>query len=372
MKSNVSYGPDDFSQSPLLVFYETTRACDLQCRHCRANAQRDCDPNELTSADARRLVDDLLSFPKLPLLVLTGGDPIKREDVFELVDYAVRRGLQVAMTPSATPLVSFGVVRRLKASGLHRLAVSLDGADAATHDGFRRVAGSFDRTLEIIDFARRVELPVQVNTTVVRGNVQQLDQIAELLGGMGIVLWSVFFLIPTGRAVSDSRISDEECEEVFARLWEQSRRQPYAIKTTEAPHYRRFIRQKDLVDGAASGSVPPRSRNAAGNTVGTNDGRGVMFVSHIGEIFPSGFLPIRAGRFPLDSLVRTYRQSELFNALRDPDQLKGKCGDCEFRTICGGSRARAFALTGDPLEAEPDCSYIPRASLQQANRVLAL
>lgn len=377
MNSTASYAQDEFSNSPLLVFYETTRACDLKCRHCRANAQRDCHPNELTSLEARRLVDDMTRFPKPPLLVLTGGDPIKRGDIFDLVDYAVHRGLQVAMTPSATPLVTFDAIHRLKTAGLHRLAVSLDGADAATHDGFRRVPGSFNRTLDIIEFARRAELPIQVNTTVVRGNVSQIDQIAELLARMQIVLWSVFFLIPTGRAVSGLRISAEECEEVFAKLWAQSQRQPYAIKTTEAPHYRRFVVQQRRLQDArpaaaiwASTSAPVRPSLPVNKTAGTNDGRGVMFVSHIGEIFPSGFLPICTGRFPLDSLVRTYQESSLFHALRDPNQLKGKCGACEFRELCGGSRSRAFALTGDPLEAEPDCSYIPAAWAQRTQEVL--
>ncbi|HWB55018.1 MAG TPA: radical SAM protein [Tepidisphaeraceae bacterium] len=324
-----------------------TRACDLKCRHCRANAQRHCHPDELSPGDARRLVDQLLEFPKPPLLVLTGGDPIKRPDVFDVVDYAVQRGLKVAMTPSATPLVTFDAIQRLKAAGLHRLAVSLDGADAATHDDFRHVAGSFDRTLEIIKDAHMVGLAVQVNTTVVRGNFHQIDQIAELLGTMNIVLWSVFFLIPTGRAVARLRISAEECEATFGKLWAQSQRQPYMIKTTEAPHYRRFLVQQQQHPGRVTG------------TVGTNDGRGIMFVSHIGEIYPSGFLPICTGRFPLDSVVRTYQEASLFIALRDPNQLKGKCGACEFRQLCGGSRSRDFALTGDPLASDPDCSYVP-------------
>jgi MoaA/NifB/PqqE/SkfB family radical SAM enzyme len=345
------YTCDDFDHSPLIVFYETTRACDLMCVHCRADAQRQCHPHELTTRQAELLIDDLTHFPRPPLLVLTGGDPIKRPDVFELIEHARVRGLEVAMTPSATPLVTKRAIRRLKDAGLHRLAVSLDGADAATHDGFRRVRGSFDRTLEIIADARAVDLPVQINTTIARHNLGQVDAIAERLSSLDIVLWSVFFLVPTGRAMKDQRITPEEYEQVFEKLWEQGRRQPYAIKTTEAPHYRRFLLQRLKASGA-----PVR---LGGPHIGTNDGRGIAFVSHTGEIFASGFLPILCGRFPSDSVVRVYQESPVFRSLRDADLLGGKCGACEFRQVCGGSRARAFAMTNDYLEAEPDCAYIP-------------
>jgi radical SAM protein with 4Fe4S-binding SPASM domain len=247
----------------------------------------------------------------------------------------------------------------LKGAGLHRLAVSLDGADAATHDGFRRVDGSFARTFEIIRDATDAGLPVQINTTVARHNVHQLDAIAELLAGMRIVLWSVFFLVPTGRATDSQRLSADECEDVFAKLHAQSRRQKYAIKTTEAPHYRRYALQQRKQSGA--GGPPP-----AVAALGTNDGKGVKFVSHTGEIFPSGFLPVVCGQFPRDSIIDIYQNHPLFKSLRDPDQLQGKCGLCEYRTICGGSRARAYAVTGDALASEPDCVYQPRKSASEA------
>jgi len=347
-----SYGPEDFGHSPLLVFYEVTRACNLLCRHCRADAQRKAHPLELRNSDARRLIGQLTEFPRPPLLVLTGGDPIKREDIFDLVRCAVDRGLEVAMTPSATPLVTADAIRQLKGSGLHRFAVSLDGADAATHDGFRRVPGSFARTLEIMERAIEVGLPVQINTTLAQHNVGQIQQIAQLLDRYAIVLWSVFFLIPTGRGLAGERLTAGQIEEVFGRLLEESRRRRFAIKTTEAPHYRRFViqqRQEQIQ------TAPPMR----GRFVGTNDGKGVMFVSHIGEIFPSGFLPVECGRFPKDSVVEVYQRSSLFTALREPDRLGGKCGVCDYRSLCGGSRARSYALSGDPLAAEPDCTYVP-------------
>jgi radical SAM protein len=336
-----------------------TRACDLLCRHCRAEAQPHRHPLELSTDQARRLMLELTAFPKPPLLVLTGGDPIKRPDVFKLVDYAVELGLQVAMTPSATPLMTRQAIAQLKAAGLHRLAVSLDGADAATHDDFRRVSGSFAKTLQIIEDARELGLPMQVNTTVAGHNVDQLERMAALLRGRGILLWSVFFLIPTGRAVAGERLSAGECEKVFEVLWRESGRQPYAIKTTEAPHYRRFLLQRGVKGRLGGLSPPERSARFVLPTARTNDGKGILFISHIGEIYPSGFLPIECGRFPRDSVVRVYQESPLFWALRDANRLGGKCGVCEYRHICGGSRARAYGLSGDPLGEEPDCVYVP-------------
>lgn len=352
MSPPAQYTRQDFDHSPMVVFYEVTRACDLLCKHCRASAQPHLDPRELSGADARAMIDDLTRFPKPPLLVFTGGDPLKRADVFDLVEHAVKRDLQVAMTPSATPLVTTDALTRLHATGLHRLAVSLDGCDAATHDGFRRVNGSFAQTLWIVAEARRIGLPVQINTTIARHNVQQVDALAELISRMDVALWSVFFLVPTGRAQVNQRINAQECEQVFERLWHHQRTSSCPIKTTEAPHYRRYILQQLK----ASPTRTPRRLP----TVGTNDAKGVMFVSHTGEIYPSGFLPRKCGKSPHDSVVRVYQDSPLFRTLRDADQLKGKCGVCEFKEICGGSRSRSYSLSGgDPMAPEPDCAYIP-------------
>jgi len=349
----------DFARDPFLVFYEVTRACDLVCAHCRACAQPKRHPRELSPAQSRRLVDDLLRFDRPPLLVLTGGDPLKRDDVYDLTAYAVGRGLRVAMTPSATPLVTREALARLKAAGLSRLALSLDGQDAATHDGFRNVVGSLDRTFAILADARAAGLSLQINTTVTQRNVDQIDAIAALRATPNILLWSVFFLVPVGRGLGEQRLSGEQCEQVFARLWHHANRQPYGIKTTEAHHYRRFVLQQ----------TGDPQRDPAGHTgdrvqrapLGVNDGKGVMFISHTGQVFPSGFMPIECGRFPRQSVVAVYRDAPLMRQLRDPNRFHGKCGVCEFRHICGGSRARAYALTRDPLASEPDCVYQPQA-----------
>jgi len=354
-----AYTARDFASSPFVAFYEVTRACDLHCRHCRASAQPRRHPNELTTSQSKALLSQFATFPKRPVLVFTGGDPMKREDLFELVEYAVAAGLTVAMTPSATPLVTPEAVRRMKESGVSRLAVSIDGANAATHDAFRGVSGSFQRSLEILADARAAGLPLQVNTTITRRNTHQVDEMAELLAGQRIVLWSVFFLIPVGRGRSEERLSAVECEWVFERLWQQSQRQPYAIKTTEAPHYRRYVLQR-LGD-------PQRQPNANSSErimrapLGVGDGRGVMFVSHTGSIYPSGFMPIWCGQFPNDSIIDVYQNSEIFQALRNPDGFHGKCSVCDYRQVCGGSRARAYAVKRDALAAEPDCAYLPPA-----------
>jgi MoaA/NifB/PqqE/SkfB family radical SAM enzyme len=211
--------------------------------------------------------------------------------------------------------------------------------------------------------ARRLGLPVQVNTTITRRNVHQVDAIAELLATQGIAMWSVFFLIPVGRGVEEIRISGEQYERVFERLWHHACRQPYAVKTTEAPHYRRWVIQHGGDPLAAPQHPGGSARRMHRAPLGVTDGKGVMFVSHIGEIYPAGFLPLVCGRFPSDSVVDVYQNHPTFLALRDPDRYRGNCGICEYRFLCGGSRARAYAVTGDPLGQEPDCVYQPGSGL---------
>ncbi len=357
-----NYTAADFHHSPFVVFYETTQACDLVCRHCRANAQAQSSPYELRTAQARQLLERFAAFPKPPIVVLTGGDPLKRHDLFELVRHGRELELEMAMTPSATPLVTREALDRLADMGLHRLAVSLDGWDAASHDAFRGVDGSFQRTLEILRDAREAGLDLQINTTITRRNVERLDEMAALVADFGVRLWSVFFLVPVGRGTAEARILPAQYEQVFARLWAITREGKIAVKTTEAPHYRRFVLQHAGHPQALPGSGEIDPTRAP---LGVNDGRGVMFVSHTGLIYPSGFLPLGCGKFPRDDVVRVYQEHPLFCQLRDADQLEGKCGRCEFRRVCGGSRSRAYALSGNPLSAEPDCTWQPVAKKLQ-------
>jgi radical SAM protein with 4Fe4S-binding SPASM domain len=238
------------------------------------------------------------------------------------------------------------------------MAISLDGADAMTHDSIRGVAGSFYRSLEILADAHVAGIPTQVNTTLMPENVGQIAQMAELLARQRITMWSVFFLVPVGRAQHRPRLEADECEEAFRRLWHESRRQPYVIKTTEAPHYRRFLLQRRQLEAK-------RTRRAADShyvPLSVSDGNGVMFVSHTGEIFPSGFMPLSCGKFPRDHVVHAYQRSPVFRGLRDANRLEGKCKACEFRYVCGGSRARAYAVTGNPFAQEPDCAYLPKSN----------
>ena len=358
--SHADYRRADFAHSPLMFYYEVTMACDLVCKHCRASAQEDPHPEELAHEQSKLLIDQVATFPRRPMIVMTGGDPLKRADLFDLIRHAVARGIEVALTPSATPLATFEAFEQARKAGVRRLGISLDGADAPTHDAFRGWEGSFERTLGMLENARKLKMAVQVNTTVTRRNVHQIDAMAELLATQGIAMWAVFFLIPVGRGVEEERIKPQEYEEVFERLWHHAQNKPYSVKTTEAPHYRRFVLQRggDPLAGP-QGKNDSAARRGHRAPLGVGDGKGIMFVGHTGEIYPAGFLPLRCGRFPDDSVVNVYRNHATFRALRDPDGFKGRCGVCEYRHVCGGSRARAYAVTGDPLETEPDCIYIP-------------
>ena len=356
----------DFSERPYIVIWEVTQACDLACVHCRACAQPKRNPLELSTEEGKGLIDEIAQM-QVPVFVLTGGDPIKRPDLFELIEHARKAGVRVSLTPSATPLLTREVIHRLQESGLARLAVSLDGSHREMHDTFRGMEGSFDRTMQAIEWANEVGLSLQINTTFSRSNVEDFENIAALMATKNIALWSVFFLVPTGRGKIADLLSAEEFETVFAKLHKLSKRVSFHIKTTEAQHYRRYVLQQRLAERrsgrAQSTDVPTKVQDTIGRAPrGLNDGKGFVFVSHTGGVFPSGFLPFAAGNVRFDLLSRVYRESPIFQQLRDPAQLGGKCGACEFKHICGGSRARAYAMTGDPLAEEPCCSYVPKNS----------
>jgi radical SAM protein len=297
------------------------------------------------------------------VFVLTGGDPIKRPDLFELIAHARKVGVRVSLTPSATPLLTRDVVFRLKEAGLARLAVSMDGASAETHDSFRGLSGSFARTLDAVRWANEAGLPVQINTTFSGRNICEIDAIVALMQQLKITLWSVFFLVPTGRGKLNDLLSADEFEQVFAKIHALSKTAGFDIKTTEAQHYRRYALQQKVAERKAGivSDVPTRVEDAIGRAPrGLNDGKGFVFISHTGDLFPSGFLPQSAGSIRQQPLADIYRHSPVFLALRDTSKLEGKCGACEFKEICGGSRARAYALTGNPHGEEPCCAYVPR------------
>jgi radical SAM protein with 4Fe4S-binding SPASM domain len=333
-----------FHQAPLLVIWEVTRACALSCAHCRADAIARPDPRELTTAEGLALLDQVAAFGNpAPLVVLTGGDPMWRKDLADLVAHGTRLGLKVALTPSGTAAATRPRLQELRDAGLRRIAVSLDAADAETHDGFRGVRGSFGWTRRIIDNAIDLGLSLQINTTVSARTLPGLGDMASFVQKLPIELWAVFFLVQTGRGASLAQISARECEETLRFLTDLSTRVPFAIKTTEAPHYRRVLREA---------SLPPRFP-------GVNDGNGFVFVDHVGNICPSGFLPLECGNVREGRLVEAYRDNPVFRLLRDPDALRGRCGRCQYRAVCGGSRSRAFSASGDFLGEDSLCEYEP-------------
>jgi radical SAM protein with 4Fe4S-binding SPASM domain len=344
----------DFERAPLVAIWEVTRACDLRCLHCRADAVTRRDPRELSTAQALDLVEQFAELEP-GVLVLTGGDPLKRPDLFEIIDAAVARQLAVAIAPSVTPLLTADAVARLAGSGVGRIALSLDGPDAALHDGLRGVPGSFAATLDAVAAVRAAGLPLQLNTSLTPRTVGALPAIGALIGALAPVLWSVFFVVPVGRASLAQTLDAATCEFVFHFLYDWSERTGLAVKTTAAPAYRRVVLQRD----AARGKDRPRRPRP----LPVNDGKGFIFVSHRGEVFPSGFMPLAVGNVGIQRLAHIYRDSGILRALRTDALIEGKCGICPFRAVCGGSRARAYATTGSLFASDPACAYVPpRAS----------
>lgn len=344
-----------YDESPFITFWETSRACDLACFHCRASAVSRRDPRELDTAGAEALLEQIHE-SGCRIVVLTGGDPMKRDDLEHIVAHGKRLGLSMALTPSATPLVTDTRLQQLREAGLSRLAISIDSADPEIHDGYRGVHGSHARSLEILASARRLGLGTQINTTVTRRNVHELEAMAEAFGKLDIDLWSVFFVVPTGRASHDVMLDADATEEALERLADLETHANFGIKTTAAQHFRRVLRQRKQKTHHPS---PHDGIGRAARPVG--DGQGIVFVSHIGDVSPSGFLPVVIGNVRETSLSELYRNHPTMRALRDHSALLGKCGACEWKNLCGGSRARAYAVHGDMLAEDPACSYQPPA-----------
>lgn len=374
----------DVDERPFMVIWETTNACDLACRHCRAEAIAELEAGTLTTAEGKRLLDQIERFGKpRPIVILTGGDPFKRADLFELVAYGTEIGLPIAVSPSGTPLLNRENLQRLKDAGAKAISLSIDGSTPEIHDNFRRVDGSFRMTVAGWQAAREIGLKLQLNTTVTRYNLYDLPNIFRLVQDIGVMTWSVFFLVPTGRGRMEDEITPAEYEDVMNWLYDAGKL--LSVKTTEGHHYKRIVLQRTVLDELDVDPAPVMKlgptyrflRDRFDETADfsnaryveedrmrrtpmhINAGNGFVFISRRGEVFPSGFMPVMAGTVRATSLVDIYRDAPLFQELRTPDHFAGRCGECEFRYVCGGSRSRAYAVTGSPLGEEPFCTYEP-------------
>jgi len=376
MHSIPARGGLNFDETPFLAIWEVTQSCDLACKHCRAAAQPIAHPEQLSTDEGKGLIDQIAAM-HVPIFIFTGGDPLKRPDLYELIRYGAEKNVKIAVTPSATPLLTRDAIFKMKEAGVVRLGISLDGSSPEIHDRFRGLAGAWARTIQAIEWANEAGIPIQVHSTISRHNAHDLDNLCALFEKQKIVMWNVFFLVPVGRGQLADLLTGDEFEQVFGKIYELSHRVNFQIKTTEAMHYRRYLLQHNLEErkvghghlgghpaaadyqpGAPTADAQARNRGWATRRV--NDGKGFMFISHTGNVFPSGFLPIHAGNIRQTPLGDIYRNAPIFKALRDTSRLEGKCGACEYKEICGGSRARAYALTGDPLAQEPCCIYQPR------------
>jgi len=367
----------DVGERPFIVIWEMTQACPLACLHCRAEARPRRHPGELTGAEARDLVAQVAEFgTPPPILVFTGGDPFQRPDLLDLVRHGTRLGLPVAVSPSGTPTLTAGRLAELRDAGARAISLSLDGSTAEAHDRFRGVSGVFGWTLDAWRAARELGLKVQINTTVTGHNLTDLADIAALVHRLGAVSWSAFLLVPTGRGALLPGLTARQVEDVLNFVYDAGRFVP--ARTTEAHHFRRVVIQREILARRGAdhvavlglgqlyltlrqrlGDLGLARRAARRPPANVNAGQGFVFISHLGSVHPSGFLPVAAGDVRTARLADIYRTSSLFTGLRDHGKLTGRCGACEFAACCGGSRSRAFALTGDPYAEDPWCCYRP-------------
>lgn len=378
-----------YDESPLLLFWEMTRACPLACAHCRASAQHTGMPGELTTAQGKKFLDDVKGFgAPSPILVMTGGDPLARPDFFELLEHAHAQGTRVALAPAVSPSLSGPTLPKLLERGVRAISISLDGATAATHEGIRGIPGHFQQTLDTLAALVAAGFMVQVNTTVMRRNVEELADVAALLKRLGVHVWEVFFLVQVGRGSAVHEVSPAECEDVSHFLYESSCH-GFIVRTVEGPFFRRVVTQRQdaaagidpqlhfglgplyqrlsgkLRGALGDAAAPPRATSA-----GTRDGNGILFVAHDGAVCPAGFLPLSLGNVLEASVVDIYRKNPVLLAIREA-RYKGRCGDCEYKQLCGGSRSRAYATYGDPLAEDPACAF-PVAARAPAAAVLAV
>ena len=346
-----------------LVAWEITRNCNLNCVHCRAAATMGPYSGELDTQSAFRLLDQMRELGQ-PIVILTGGEPLLRKDIFDVAKYGSEKGLRMVMAPNGT-LITEENARKLADAGIKRISISLDGSTKESHDKFRGVDGAYEGALRGIEHAKKAGIEFQINTTITKANLEQIPDIQKLAVDLGAVAHHIFLLVPTGRGkyILDQEITAEQYEETLNWFYDQRDKTPLQLKATCAPHYYRILRQRAKEEGK---KVTFESHGLDAVTRGCLGGTGFCFISHTGIVQPCGFLNLECGDVTKDSFANIWRNSKIFNDLRNYDQLKGKCGDCEYKGVCGGCRARAYEATGDYLAQEPLCSYVPQKTKRNA------
>lgn len=360
---------------PHVVAWEATRACNLACRHCRASAENEPAPDELATAEIKSVIDDIAAFAR-PVFIVSGGEPLMRADIFEVARYGRERGLRVVMSPNGT-LITPKAARQMAEAGIPRISVSIDGSCAERHDEVRGVPGAFDAAMAGLACARGAGVGFQLNTSVMRQTLDDLPAVHQLAQRLGAEAWHIFMLVPTGRGQAGDEVTPAEYERTLNWIYETARASPVPIRVTCGPHYMRIVATRSHAAVAEDGARTPSPEHSGGAPAGGGHpghghpgmdqatrgclaGNGYCFISHRGEVFPCGYLPLEAGHVRRQPFREIYQQSELFQALRDLSRLEGKCGACEYAPVCGGCRARAYSATGNVLAEEPFCLYKPR------------
>jgi len=353
----MSRSPNDSVPELRVLAWEVTRACNLACRHCRASAQTEPFPGELSTAEALRLIDEIAKVDS-PIVIFSGGEPLLRSDIYQLVERARENGLRCAMAPNGT-LLDAESARRLAECGIERVSISIDAPDAAGHNAFRGVEGAFEASMRGVEHLLRVGLPFQINTTVTKSNLSVFGEIHDLARDLGAAAWHIFLLVPTGRGseISEEIISSEEYERILNWFYDFSRTSSMQLKATCAPQYHRILRQRAKQEGIA---VSRANFGLDAVSRGCLGGNGFCFISHSGQVQPCGYLELDCGQVREEPFPEIWRNSARFRELRDPSLYRGKCGVCEYERVCGGCRARAYTMNGDYLGEEPLCAYQPR------------
>lgn len=350
----------DINKTPVIAIWETTHACDVPCLDYGDWVQPEADPLELSTLEARQAIDQFAELCP-PIFIMTGADPLKRKDIYELVRYAAVRQLHPFLALPATPLLTPDAIAELKHAGLSRLILSLDAASPELHDLVCGVHGSFARTMEAIQWADQWKLPYQITTHLCDRNLHDLENLAALLKTFRIKQWNVAFPVPSTPAELEETPSAAQFEGVFARLYVLAQKVPFKIKTSEAPHYRRHVLQQQARERAGAITDGQPFQDGVPGIMPVNEDRGMLFVSHTGEVYPCAGLHVSAGNIRVGNLAEIYRSSQVFTLLRDQANLTGKCGECAFKGVCGGSRARAYIMHGDIFTEDPSCIYRPTA-----------